>query len=49
VAGALNTVDVPTDGDARDAVADYETALGRPAGDLVRFEDDRQRVLEAIR
>ncbi|WP_323675478.1 DUF1611 domain-containing protein [Halorubellus sp. PRR65] len=48
VAGALNTVNVDADGDARSAVADYETALGVPAGDLVRFDDDRERVLEAV-
>jgi uncharacterized NAD-dependent epimerase/dehydratase family protein len=48
VAGALNTVDVAVDGDARSAVAAYETALDAPAGDLVRFADDRERVLEAV-
>ncbi|MFC6955231.1 DUF1611 domain-containing protein [Halorubellus litoreus] len=48
VAGALNTVDVDDDGDARSAIADYETALDAPAGDLVRFDDDRERVLEAV-
>ncbi|NHN41427.1 DUF1611 domain-containing protein [Halorubellus sp. JP-L1] len=48
VAGALNTVNVDGDGDARGAVADYETALDAPAGDLVRFADDRERVLEAV-
>jgi uncharacterized NAD-dependent epimerase/dehydratase family protein len=48
VAGALNTVDVAGDGDARAAIADYETALDAPAGDVVRFADDRERVLEAV-
>ena len=48
VAGALNTVDVDDDADARSAVAAYETALDVPAGDLVRFDDDRERVLEAV-
>jgi uncharacterized NAD-dependent epimerase/dehydratase family protein len=48
VAGALNTVDVDDDGDARGAVASFETALDAPAGDLVRFADDRERVLEAV-
>jgi uncharacterized NAD-dependent epimerase/dehydratase family protein len=48
VAGALNTANVDDDTDARRAVADYETALDRPAGDLVRFDDDRERVLEAV-
>jgi uncharacterized NAD-dependent epimerase/dehydratase family protein len=48
VAGALNTMDVDDDGDARSAIADYETALDVPAGDLVRFADDRERVLEAV-
>jgi uncharacterized NAD-dependent epimerase/dehydratase family protein len=48
VAGALNTVDVDDDGDARGAVASFETALDAPTGDLVRFADDRERVLEAV-
>ena len=48
VAGALNTMTVDDDGDARAAVASYETELDVPAGDLVRFADDRERVLEAV-
>jgi uncharacterized NAD-dependent epimerase/dehydratase family protein len=48
VAGALNTASVGDDGDARAAVTNFETALDAPAGDLVRFADDRERVLEAV-
>jgi len=46
VAGALNTMDVERDDDARAAVDEYETALGVPATDLVRF--DRDALLEAV-
>ncbi|WP_049969705.1 DUF1611 domain-containing protein [Haladaptatus cibarius] len=46
VAGALNTSGIEGDESARDAVESYESELGRPATDLVRFDADD--VLEAI-
>ncbi|SIR32593.1 Uncharacterized conserved protein, NAD-dependent epimerase/dehydratase family [Haladaptatus litoreus] len=46
VAGALNTSGIEDDESARDAVESYESELGRPANDLVRFDADA--VLEAI-
>jgi uncharacterized NAD-dependent epimerase/dehydratase family protein len=46
VAGALNTMDVERDDAARAAVDEYETALGVPATDLVRY--DRDALLEAV-
>jgi uncharacterized NAD-dependent epimerase/dehydratase family protein len=46
VAGAINTSGIEDDEDARATVAEYESALGAPAADLVRFDADA--VLEAI-
>jgi len=46
VAGALNTVNVDDDAVAREAVEAYGDALGVPAADLVRF--DENPVLEAV-
>ena len=46
VAGALNTVNVDDDAAAREAVEAYGDALGVPAADLVRF--DENPVLEAV-
>ena len=46
VAGALNTVNVDGDAAAREAVEAYGDALGVPAADLIRF--DENPVLEAV-
>ncbi|WP_135821376.1 DUF1611 domain-containing protein [Halostella litorea] len=46
VAGALNTMDVDGDDDAREAVREYGDALDLPVADLVRFDPDL--VLEAV-
>ncbi|WP_266078559.1 DUF1611 domain-containing protein [Haladaptatus caseinilyticus] len=46
VAGAINTSGIEGDGSARGAVESYESELGAPATDPVRFDADE--VLEAI-
>ncbi|MFB6155013.1 MAG: DUF1611 domain-containing protein [Haloferacaceae archaeon] len=46
VAGALNTKDLGSDGEARRAVEAYADALGGPATDPIRFDADE--ILEAI-
>ncbi|WP_458185648.1 DUF1611 domain-containing protein [Haladaptatus sp. NG-WS-4] len=46
VAGAMNTSGIEDDDAARDAVQSYESSLGAPATDPVRFDADN--VLEAI-
>ncbi|QRV16467.1 DUF1611 domain-containing protein [Haloterrigena salifodinae] len=46
VAGALNTSDLETDADAREAIDEYATEIDAPATDVIRFGADD--VLEAI-